>query len=189
MTKPNKAQPDERERQNEALKLKVAGMSYERIAAQLGYADKSGAFRAVEAVLNRQESHAAESLRQIEDARLDVAVIKVWPGVVAGDPKAIELWAKLHDRRVRLHGLAMPEKLVVAAAISSQQSSGMTAEEFRDTVMELRRTHPAKPRPDYVTPQLKPGESLRWEDEMWELGVDPSLDVLLEEDDGTWANT
>ncbi|MBF6202144.1 hypothetical protein IU477_30210 [Nocardia cyriacigeorgica] len=73
--------------------------------------------------MKRVESEGAAQLRQIEDMRLDVALGKVWPGVEAGDLKAIDMFAKLHDRRVKLHGLAVPEKLVIA-------QTGPSAETF-----------------------------------------------------------
>ena len=151
MAHPDKAQPDERERQTKALELRMAGLPWAAIAAQLGYADHTGALRAVDALLARQESEAAESYRKIEDMRLDVALRKVWPGVMAADLKAIDMWVKLHDRRVKLHGLAAPEKV----------SFGMDFETF----------------------------TTRVDEDIRELGIDPKMDVPLEEDDGTWANT
>ncbi|WP_305779500.1 hypothetical protein [Nocardia nova] len=129
MAKPDVAQPDERERQAKALEMRLAGMPWAAIAEHLGYADPSGPFRAVAAVLNRQESEAAGEYRKLEDMRLDVALRKVWPGVIAGDLKAIETWLKVHDRRVKLHGLAMPEKVVL-------QTTGMDLEAFTTRVEE-----------------------------------------------------
>ncbi|MEV0543797.1 hypothetical protein [Nocardia salmonicida] len=129
MAKPDIAQPEERLRQTEALNMRLLGATWDQIAKEKGYADPSGAYRAVEAVLKRVESAGASELRKLEDMRLDLALRKVGPGVMAGDLKAIELYAKLHDRRVKLHGLAMPEKLIVA-------QSAMSAEEFATRVDE-----------------------------------------------------
>lgn len=130
--RPDIAQPDERLRQIKALEMRVVGMPWAAIAEQLGYADHSGAFRAVEAVLKRAESAGAAELRKIEDERLDVALRKLYPGVRAGDQKAIDLWLKAHDRRVKLHGLAAPTKVEV-------QNIGVTYEEFTTTVGEDMR--------------------------------------------------
>ncbi|CCF61166.1 hypothetical protein [Nocardia cyriacigeorgica] len=141
MSGPDIAQPDERLRQHEALKLRLAGVAYARIAEQLGYSDKSGAFRAVQAVLDRQESHAADELRKLEDARLDLLWLKAFPGVMAGDLKAIEVAAKLHDRRVKLHGLAAPQRVEV-------QNIGLSYEEFETTVDEDIRALGYHPRND-----------------------------------------
>ncbi|NKY50176.1 hypothetical protein [Nocardia vermiculata] len=129
MAGPDTAQPGERDRQMRALRLRMAGAPWAAIAEELGYADPSGPFRAVESLLNRQESEAAETYRQMEDMRLDVALRKVWPGVMTGDLKAIETMLKVHDRRSKLHGLAAPAKVMV-------QNVGLGREEFLTTVQE-----------------------------------------------------
>lgn len=109
--RPDIAQPVERQRQIRALEMRIVGMPWGAIATELGYADPSGPFRAVEAVLKRTESAGAAELRKIEDERLDVALRKLYPDVRNGDLKAIDLWLKAHDRRVKLHGLAAPTKV------------------------------------------------------------------------------
>ncbi|MEU2173686.1 hypothetical protein ABZ552_05615 [Nocardia sp. NPDC019219] len=157
---PDKATPDERERQTKALELRIAGATYDQIAKTLKYADRTGAFRAVDAVLKRRESTAAAEYRELEDSRLDLALRKVAPGVVAGDLKAIELWLRIHDRRVKLHGLAMPEKLQV-------QSVGLDHEAFTTTVDEDMRLLGLRP----------------------ETGRPLSEPELIEDDGEPWANT
>lgn len=160
MPKPDIAQPDERERQTKALELRIAGVSYAQIAEALGYSDRASAYNAVNAVLKRRESTAAAEYRELEDSRLDIAVRKIWPAVAAGDLKAIELWLRIHDRRVKLHGLAMPEKLQV-------QAVGLDHEAFTTTVdedMRILGLHPATGRP-------------------------LSEPELTEDDDEPWANT
>lgn len=190
MTYVHKAQPDERLRQAKALELRLAGRTWDEIATELHYADRSGPSRAVDAVLDRHESPSVETVRKLQDARLEALYERTWPDAMAGDEKARDFALKLHDRKVKLHGANMPEKMVVAAAISSQATPGMTAAEFRDVVLELQRTHPARPRPDLPPVPLRPGEMPRWEDDAYELGFDPKMDVPLMEDDGEpWANT
>ncbi|WP_194825691.1 hypothetical protein [Nocardia sp. XZ_19_231] len=128
MAMPDRAQPDERDRQGKALELRLMGMTYAKIAEHLGYADESGAYRAVEAVLKRVESQLAEELRKMEDMRLDALLRRQLPAALRGDQKATELVLKIHDRRVKLHGLAMPEKFIIqqvdkdAAALDIQAS-------------------------------------------------------------------
>lgn len=188
----HKAQPNERLRQARALELRLEGKRWAEIAAELGYSDHTGALRAVDAALDRHESPNVEAVRKLQDARLEALYERSWSDAMAGDEKAREYVLKLHDRKVKLHGANMPEKMVVAAAISAQQSSGMTAEEFRDVVLELQRTHPARPRPGYVPEPLPPGTMPRWEDDAYELGFDPHSDTPVEEWDeeanGPWAN-
>lgn len=123
----NRAQPDERERQCKALELRLTGVAYSEIARDLDYADASGAYRAVEAVLKRVESAAAAELRQVEDLRLDALLRRYWPDAIGGDIKAAELVIKLHDRRVKLHGLALGDQLGVGNAEYNQRVADMLA--------------------------------------------------------------
>ncbi|WP_280508828.1 hypothetical protein [Nocardia cyriacigeorgica] len=135
------AQPVERERQLEALRLRLAGASYEVIADRLGYADKSGPFRAVQAVLNRQESHAAEELRAIEDARLDALLLAHWSAALRGDVKAAEFVGKLHDRRVKLHGLAAPQRVRVEG-VSQEAFTTSLREDLQELGLPSRMDTP-----------------------------------------------
>ncbi|WP_051165464.1 hypothetical protein [Nocardia testacea] len=147
MAKPDIAQPEERTRQTEALRLRLAGLAYDQIAERLGYSDRSGAFRAVQAVLDRQESHAAEELRKIEDARLDLLWLKAFPGVMAGDVKSIEVAARLHDRRARLHGLSAPQRVQVQAeGVTQLELTTRVQADMRE--LGLDRAFAAPPQPD-----------------------------------------
>jgi hypothetical protein len=155
VAKPDIPQPEERERQEQALKLRLGGATYAQIAAKLEYADKSGAFRAVQAVLDRQESEGAAALRKIEDARLDLLWLRAFTTAM-NDNATVEVRAKaearalnVHNARVKLHGLAAPQKLEV----------GVSMEEFVTRVEEDMRAlgYPT----DYAAPPLEV------EDEPW----------------------
>lgn len=125
MAKPDIAQPDERTRQHRALKLRLEGKTWAAIAAELDYADHTGPYHAVSSLLDRQESESAQEYRQMEDMRLDALLAKYWPDALAGDLKAAEFVARLHDRRVKLHGLAAPTRVMVG---------GLAQAEFETTV-------------------------------------------------------
>lgn len=147
MGNPDIAQPDERIRQHRALELRLGGMQYAAIAEALDYADKSGPYRAVASLLDRQESESAAEHRRIEDMRLDALLAKYWPAAMAGDLKAAEFVGKLHDRRVKLHGLSAPTKVLVG---------GLSQEEFETNVDEDLRALGVDPRMD--TPLVDDGE-------------------------------
>jgi hypothetical protein len=103
-------QPDElaelRERQRRAVELAIAGASYDAIAQELGYADRSGAWRAVHEALNRWEAPKVAELRQMENARLDRLQAAWWTKAVTDkDPNAARIILKVFERRARLNGL------------------------------------------------------------------------------------
>jgi len=68
-----------RERAVEALRLRAAGESFDAIASELGYAGRSGAYKAVQRVLDSSEHEAAEELRTIGLIRLEAILRRLWP--------------------------------------------------------------------------------------------------------------
>lgn len=94
-------------RQTEAVALALSGLSYQEIADQLGYADRSGAWQAVRAALDRQEKPKVAEYRDMENARYDRIQAALWPAAIADPPdlKAIDRLLRLFERRAKLNGL------------------------------------------------------------------------------------
>jgi hypothetical protein len=91
------------ERQAKALELHLAGTSYEAIAKAVGYASKSGAYKAVRAALASQ-GLTAKSAEVIESelARLDALLMGLWPRARRGDVQAVDRVLKIGERRQQL---------------------------------------------------------------------------------------
>lgn len=100
-----------RQRDLAAVQLATAGASYEEIAQQLGYADKSGAWKAVRRALDRQEARDVEALRDQELARLDRLQLGVWQQATKGEVAAVMAALRIIDRRIRLLGLDLPQQV------------------------------------------------------------------------------
>jgi len=98
-------------RQVKALELRLAGCSYEQIASQLGYAGRSGAYKAVETALRQTLREPAEALRTISLERLDRVTLAIWRAANAGDLRAIDVLLRIEARRAKLLGLDAPAKL------------------------------------------------------------------------------
>lgn len=101
------------ERQEKALELRAAGLSYREIGKVNGTSANT-AWRDVEAAmaLTREAvKEQAEHLRDIELRRLDKAQRALQSGVNAGDPKAVHAMLKVMERRARLLGLDAPTKI------------------------------------------------------------------------------
>lgn len=60
---PVKPDADDRHRAAKALDLRKSGVTYERIAAQLGYSDESGPRKAVDRLLSRIEHEGVLEMR------------------------------------------------------------------------------------------------------------------------------
>ena len=120
-----------REKAHAALTLRLAGNSFDAIAAEVGYASRSGAYAAVRTLLQAQMADASESadeLRKIELDRLDVMAAALWPKVKKGDNAAIDRYLRLQDRRAKYLGLDAPTK---------QELTGKDGEAIRIDAREL----------------------------------------------------
>ncbi len=99
------------DRQRQALTLRKAGVAYERIARECGYAGPSGAYKAVQTALRKYVREPARELVQIECARLDEMLSALWPKVKAGDPRAVAAALAVMDHRAKLTGVYAPQKI------------------------------------------------------------------------------
>ena len=115
------------EKQRKALDLRLAGADFTQIATTLGFRDRSGAFRAVEAAMNRVVQPGAEALRKANMERLNRMRLANWPAAIKGDKDAIGVELRLQEREARYLGLdtqpsdAGAQAAALAAAIAVVQ--------------------------------------------------------------------
>jgi hypothetical protein len=95
----------------QALDMRLAGASYDEIARQLGYADRSGAWRAVEGELRELRHEKAREVISLELARLDLLMASAWTDALAGDRHALAAVLRIMERRARYLGLDNPSEL------------------------------------------------------------------------------
>lgn len=144
------------ERDAEAAHLRAQGMSYREIAEALGYADPSGAYKAVSRALAAVPVEAVDELRAVELARLDDLTSRAWvvankthPVVAAngrvvlgpdGEPlvddgpvlHALDRLLKIAERRARLLGLDAAKKYEVRQQV-------VTLDAIDAAIADLRR--------------------------------------------------
>lgn len=95
---------EKRQRMAEALKHRSEGLLYREIAEKMGVG-LSTAYQYVRDAVDELPRENAELVYSIELDRLDMAQKALRPAVEQGDPKSIEAWLKIHDKRVRLFHL------------------------------------------------------------------------------------
>lgn len=76
------------ERRTRAVELHRFGMSLDEIADELGYANRSDAWKAIQWELGAEQSASGEEYRRLQEARLDSRQAPVWDRAMAGGPKA-----------------------------------------------------------------------------------------------------
>jgi hypothetical protein len=102
------------QRRTQAIALRLAGVDYQSIADQLGYASRGAACTDIQRALEQalvEQARDAEVLRQQELLRLDRIQAGVWKNALAGDPRSAEVALKVVDRRCKLLGLDAPARL------------------------------------------------------------------------------
>jgi len=97
------------ERERQALTFRKGGATFEAIAAQLGYANHSGAYKAVRRAMRRTLQEPADELRALELARLDDLLRGVWVEACRGNVAKLDRVLKIMARRAALLGLDGPK--------------------------------------------------------------------------------
>lgn len=101
-----------RERDAEALRLRLAGHTYAAVAEMLDYASPSHAQKQVTKCLVEITREPAQELRELELKRLDEMFIPAYSRAIeGGGPKAIQSCLHIMERRARLLGLDKPTKI------------------------------------------------------------------------------
>lgn len=93
------------EKRKQALELRRAGLTYDDIAAAVGYANKSVAYKSVKAAIADITRESAQELLSLELERLDDMQAGLYKGARSGDPAAVDRVLKIIDQRARFLGL------------------------------------------------------------------------------------
>lgn len=117
------------ERQRRALQMRKSGSTFDQIAKAVGYSNESGARKAVFTALKKLVQEPAEELKKLELERMDVMIQSLWPDVLQGKPRSIEVALKVMDRRAALLGLDAPKQVEDHRIVSMQVMADQIAEE------------------------------------------------------------
>jgi len=93
------------EKRKKALELRRAGWSFEDIAAEVGYANKGSAHRAVKQGIAAITRESATELIELELSRLDDLLAGLYESARNGDLFAVDRALKIADQRAKFLGL------------------------------------------------------------------------------------
>jgi hypothetical protein len=100
------------DKRKRAVALRLAGMDWQAVADQTGYASPGAACTAVNEALKvnlREQNEVVEELRAVEIARYDRLQAAFWPKAIGEkDPKAAEVVLKCIAGRNKLTGTEAP---------------------------------------------------------------------------------
>lgn len=98
----NRNSEDLEDRRRRAMELHLAGASYDQIAEVLGYANRGGAYKAVQAALEETGPMEGEEEITTQIARLNAMLQGLWPRARKGDAGAVDRVLKIDERRTQL---------------------------------------------------------------------------------------
>lgn len=96
------------ERQRQALELRKAGVTFDKIAQALGYKNRSAAYVAVQAALRKTLEKPSKEYRQLNAERLNTLLFAVWQRGTGGDLQAIAQAVRIIDSLNKMLGLDDP---------------------------------------------------------------------------------
>jgi transposase-like protein len=125
----------------EALDMvRQGGFTWDQIAAQVGYANRGTAYKAVKDELNRMTSEPAAEVVKLELARLEALQAALWPRAMLGNPKvqaaAVGKILGVMGRRAKLLGLDDFERRSIELA---EQRHALNEEQARITFEFMNR--------------------------------------------------
>lgn len=126
-----------------ALKLKLEGASYRRIAATL-HVSLSTAFADIDAELTELRVQAKEDVQHVRDLeirRCDEMTAGLWPHIKKGVPQAVMAGVRVGERRARLLGLDAPLKTATELSGSFDVLSAAEILRLSDADLESAHAH------------------------------------------------
>lgn len=95
-----------KDKETRVLELRRAGLTWARIAEEVGYADHSGAHKAYQRALKNGAEQSSEEMLSQELDRLDRLQVAAWPKAMTGDAASMGMILKIIEQRVKLLGLS-----------------------------------------------------------------------------------
>lgn len=126
-------------RRIQALELKLSGMTYQAIADEMGYTDKSQPQNLIQRALDHVEARQVDELRDIEGARLDRLNRVAWSILLDAKTtpetrlKAVGQALRVSERRSRLYGLDAPVKVAIDQGAQAELEDALAL--LRDVVL------------------------------------------------------
>lgn len=119
----------------------LEGYSYEEISEILELTP-GRVSHVVQDALRSTRSKDVETLRAIENGRLDRAQMAIWADVKAGDLKAVNTFLKISQRRAQLNGLDAPIR--VEMSVDMRETIASALGEMEEVLLEDEPTAPRR---------------------------------------------
>lgn len=122
-------------RRAQAVRLRLAGATYQQIAEAAGYSHKAAARNAVMRALTKVEAESVSELRVLENARLDAdemvlrTILQDAQAPARTKIAAVDARLRLSARRSRLNGLDAPVQVAISAGVAADLDDALAEAE------------------------------------------------------------
>jgi hypothetical protein len=110
-SKSSKRRIEAKEKQKQALQMRMAGLTFDQIAERLGYKTKAGAFEAVNVALNGIPEADAKLYKRVNLERLNRLLVAFWSIAISGDHKAAAMCLSIMVEMSKLAGAYAPVEM------------------------------------------------------------------------------
>lgn len=118
-----------RERDLKCVELRKAGVAWQAIADQLGYASPGHAYERFMVVMRDYPREDVETVRNMISDRHEAALRALWPDVLRGKWLAIDRTTRILEALAKLHGANRPEKIEITQGESDLDAALRELEE------------------------------------------------------------
>jgi transcriptional regulator len=103
------------------IELRRAGVTWEKIAKEVGFKNASGAYKMYQRAAERMVRPHLEEYRDMQLDRLERMHMAVWPRAKDGDLRAIDTALRIADREANLLNLNAPIKVQAEVTVYEGQ--------------------------------------------------------------------
>ena len=101
------------QRRRDAVELRKAGATFDRIAEALGYNDGQAARRDVNKFVKDQGQDTKDEMTRLVMEQFGHQEMLLWRRMQKGDLAAFDRWFKLKQEIIKLYGLSAPQQMAV----------------------------------------------------------------------------
>jgi hypothetical protein len=121
MSRKKAPSPEVLDKEIKIIELRRAGVTWEKIAKEVGFKNASGAYKMYQRAAERMVRPHLEEYRDMQLDRLERMHMAVWPRAKDGDLRAIDTALRIADREANLLNLNAPIKVQAEVTVYEGQ--------------------------------------------------------------------
>lgn len=113
--------PSVLDKELQIIELRRAGVTWEKIAREVGFKNASGAYKMYQRAAERMIRPSLDEYRDTVLDRFERMHMAVWPRAKEGDLRAIDTALRIAEKEIKLLGLDAPTKITAEVTVYEGQ--------------------------------------------------------------------